>query len=427
MIVPRQRPSGVGRAALPAGLADRAVRSVPGRAQRSREARPHPWHSVHMSSPDTPSLDPSTTTLPAPEAPEEGAGEERARPALDRLVEYASRLPKSGRHLDRAWGAVHSDAHPALVRRAVDHAERAAESGLSRLPRLGPTTPETLVEDETTVDGVRVFFRRSVEPVDGQAMVHVHGFGISGTYLLPTAGELADEYPTWVPDLPGYGRSGNPAKTLSIPELADALAAFMDAVGVERATLVGNSLGSAITSAFASQHRDRIDRAVLVSPAGGLHNRPLPRALSQMIADVPREPIRLATVAAPDYLRFGLVDSLRLFRAMTRFPALERLLELDVPALAVLGERDPLMPGTARVREVVSQMEKDVTVVRLRGVAHAANFSHPRELAHVIRCFMRDEPVTGIADAPGVVQLATSRRAFERTHDDEAPGPAAGD
>lgn len=343
------------------------------------------------------------------------------RPALDRLVTYAGRLPRSGRHLDRAWEVAHSEAHPALVRRAVESAERAAESSLRRLPRLAPARPETLAEHETEMDGIRLFYRASVDPTDAPAMVHVHGFGISGTYLLPTAGELADEYPTWVPDLPGYGRSGNPPRTLSIPELADALAGFMDAVGLEKATLVGNSLGSAITAAFAAQHRDRIERAVLVSPAGGLHNRPLGRAISQMIQDVPREPAQLAAVAAPDYLRFGLVDSLRLFRAMTQYPALERLIALDVPALAVLGERDPLMPPTWRVREVVSSMERDVTVVRLRGVAHAANFSHPRELAHVIRCFMHDERVTAFPEAPGMVQVAASTRAAAR----EAEGAAA--
>jgi pimeloyl-ACP methyl ester carboxylesterase len=285
---------------------------------------------------------------------------------------------------------------------------------LRRLPRLAPPTPGTLAERETTVDGIRVFYRASATPSSGPTMVHVHGFGISGTYLLPTAGELAEEYQTYVPDLPGYGRSGNPPHTLSIPELADALAGFMDAIGIDRATLVGNSLGSAITAAFAAQHRDRIDRAVLVSPAGGLHNRPLGRALRQMVQDVPREPARLAAVAAPDYLRFGLLDSLRLFRAMTRYPALERLLALDVPALAVLGARDPLMPPTSRVREVAGSLHRDVTLVRLKGVAHAANFSHPRLLAHLIRAFMNDRPITQLAEGPAVVQVVASDRAERR-------------
>ena len=332
------------------------------------------------------------------------------RPALDRLVTYGRRLPRSGPQVDRAWDAVHHERRSAAVRGLVERSERAAETLLQRLPRIAPETPATLVEAETDVGGVRVFYRASAEPADGTPMVHVHGFGISGTYLLPTAGELASEYPTYVPDLPGYGRSGNPPHTLAIPELADAVADFMDAVGVERATLVGNSLGSAITASFATRHRDRLERAVLVSPAGGLHNRPLPRALAQMARDVPHEPFRLAAVAVPDYLRFGLADAMRLFHAMTVFPVLDRLTAMDVPVLTVLGERDPLMPPTARVREVVEQMEGDVTVVRLIGVAHAANFSHAELLAHVIRCFVRDEPVTQLPGRPDEVKIARRGR-----------------
>jgi len=331
------------------------------------------------------------------------------RPALDRLVDYSRRLPRSGERFDKAWAALHSTEQSALVKRAVASAEKRADSALRALPRVGPEKPATLVEREVDIHGTSVFYRASATPVEGPAMVHVHGFGISGTYLLPTAGLLAGDYQTYVPDLPGYGRSDNPSKTLGIPALADALADFMDAVGIERATLVGNSLGTAISAEFAGRYTDRTDRVVLVSPAGGLHNRPLGKALGQMIRDTPREPIRLAGVAAPDYLRFGLIDSLRLFREMTHFPALERLLALRVPAMVVLGSRDPLMPPDARVREVVREMSEHITLVRLPGVAHAANFSHPDLLAHVIRCFMHDEPITEYPGRPGAIQVANAR------------------
>ncbi len=240
-------------------------------------------------------------------------------------------------------------------------------------------------------------------------MIHVHGFGVSGTYLLPTAGRLAAEFQTYVPDLPGYGRSGNPPRVLGIPALADALARFMDAVGLDRASLVGNSLGTAVSMEFASRYADRTDRLVLVSPAGGLHNQPLLRAMVQMVRDMPREPLRLVSVVVPDYLRFGLLDCLRLFRAMTRFPTLDRMLAFETPALAVLGARDPLIPPARRVREVVSSMAEHVTLVRLPGVAHAANFSAPEVLAHTIRCFMRDEPIRALPGHPGAIQIANAR------------------
>jgi pimeloyl-ACP methyl ester carboxylesterase len=333
------------------------------------------------------------------------------RVALDRLVDFGRRLPRSGPAVDRAWRVTHSAEVPALAGRALARAEGVADAALARLPRFRPELPESLVEREVEVGGIPVFYRASAVDVEGPVMIHVHGFGISGTYLLPTAGLLAAQYQTYVPDLPGYGRSGNAPSTLGIAELADAVAAFMDAIGVERATLVGNSLGSAISAQFAASHRDRVDRVVLVSPAGGLHSRPLGRAIGQMVADSSREPITLVGVAAPDYLRFGLIDSLRLFHAMTHFPVLERLLSLDVPALAVLGARDPLMPPERRIREVMGELAEEITIVRLEGVAHAANFSHPDLLAHVIREYMSDLPLTAYPGLPGAIRIARSVRA----------------
>jgi pimeloyl-ACP methyl ester carboxylesterase len=74
-------------------------------------------------------------------------------------------------------------------------------------------------------------------------MLHVHGFGLSGRYLVPTAERLRNDFHTLVPDLPGFGRSDRPARALDIPGLADAAIRFLDDRGIEQATLVGNSMG----------------------------------------------------------------------------------------------------------------------------------------------------------------------------------------
>ncbi len=126
------------------------------------------------------------------------------------------------------------------------------------------------------------------------AMVHVHGFGISGTYLEPTAALLTPRFRTFVPDLPGMGRSMRHDRPLDLPGLAKALVSYCDAVGVDKATFVGNSLGCPIICEIAAAFPERIERAVLVSPAGGQTNQPLGRAIGQMVLDAPREPLALA-------------------------------------------------------------------------------------------------------------------------------------
>lgn len=233
-------------------------------------------------------------------------------------------------------------------------------------------------------------------------MVHVHGFGLSGRYLLPTAERLSDEFHTLVPDLPGFGLSWRAPRALDMPGLAHAAASFLDDRGVESATLVGNSMGCPVISEFAYRYPERIDRAVLVSPAGGRYNQPLIGAMAQIARDGTREPNELMRVAVPDYLRFGIPSTVRMFRALTRYPTLERLLGLRIPTLIVVGDRDPLMPPPSVVREVAAKTDNDSAVlVMIEGAAHAINFSHPAELAHVIRLFMADRPIVDDPEAPG--------------------------
>ena len=263
-----------------------------------------------------------------------------------------------------------------------------------------PTT--TLVERETEVDGVPIFFRESPTQAGRPVMVHVSGFGLSGRYLLPTAERLAGEFHTLVPDLPGSGRSGRPTPALGIDGLADALAAFLDDRGIASATLVGNSMGCAVICAFAYRHPERIHRAVLVSPAGGAYNQPLPRAMRQIAHDGLREPVRIMPVVVPDYLRFGVRSTIDLFRTLTHFPSLERILALRVPTLAVIGQRDPLMPGATRLAEIAAQTENRVLMVIIHGAAHAINFTHPGELSNVIRQFMTDQPIRDDPNSPGL-------------------------
>jgi pimeloyl-ACP methyl ester carboxylesterase len=274
-------------------------------------------------------------------------------------------------------------------------------------------------------------YHRAHEPEGGRrVLLHLHGFAISGSYMVPTAELLANEFTTYVPDLPGFGRSPRPDHPLDIPELADSVAAFLDSVGVEKATLVGNSLGCAILAAFAQRHGDRLDRAVLVSPAGGRQSRPLPKAVWQLVQDAPREPVSMARVAVPDYVHFGVVDTFRLFVAMTRFPAFEAVLDLDAPLLAVLGVRDPLLPPASRIKEVVQQMHPNITLAVLRDAAHAINYSHPRELAELIRGFMNDEPMVSSLlpepTDPPLSPVAVLRRRNAPPISDRAPGTAGG-
>jgi pimeloyl-ACP methyl ester carboxylesterase len=269
--------------------------------------------------------------------------------------------------------------------------------------------PPPLEHRSVVVDGNEIRYRVS-GPVDAPPMVHVHGFAISGRYLLPTAALLANDFRTYIPDLPGFGQSPKPPQPLGITELGAALDGFLTALGVERATFVANSLGCAITAELIDAAPARVERAIMVGLAGGRQNRPLPRALLQMATDGLREPPRLLPVVAPDYLRFGPVRALRLFSLMTKFPAYERFLSVSVPTMVVIGSEDPLRPSWKRISAVMTDIPDDVTIVLFQGAAHAINFTHPRELASAIRQYVAGEEVRMDAANPGGLPVLELKR-----------------
>ncbi len=239
--------------------------------------------------------------------------------------------------------------------------------------------------DSARINGRDLYFRRNDTAGQETPVVHLHGFALSGSYLMPTAKRLAVRGLNIVPDLPGYGRSPHPrGSPLDIPALAERVLALLDALNLPEVVLMGNSMGCPVALEAATLAPDRVSRLILVSPAGGKHNQPLARAVAQLLQDGPRERLTFFPLAIPDYLRFGPVNMLQLFKEMTQFPSIDRLLQTDVATLAVLGDRDPLMPSSRWVHEVAQRARDHVTVRVIEGAAHAINFSDPDDLAHAV-------------------------------------------
>jgi abhydrolase domain-containing protein 4/abhydrolase domain-containing protein 5 len=102
-------------------------------------------------------------------------------------------------------------------------------------------------------------------------MVHGHGAGLGIFYRNYDA--LAEEFTIYALDLPGWGRSSRPAKDLPTPEAVrdwwvDALEQWREAVGLERFTLFGHSLGGFVATSYALTYPDRIDHLILSDVAG---------------------------------------------------------------------------------------------------------------------------------------------------------------
>jgi 2-hydroxy-6-oxonona-2,4-dienedioate hydrolase len=182
---------------------------------------------------------------------------------------------------------------------------------------------------------------RHPEP-DAAKVVLVHGMVVSSRYMVPTAERLAPLCEVYAPDLPGYGRSVKPAKTLSLPELADALAEWMQAAGLGSAHLVGNSFGCQVIAEFAVRHPGRVERLVLQGPTVDPAARSLGRQLLRLARNSLREPRSLGPISMRDYWSAGLRRAVHTIRLTLHDRIEDKLPGIQAPALVVRGTRDPL-------------------------------------------------------------------------------------
>ncbi|WP_407531152.1 alpha/beta fold hydrolase [Methylobacterium oryzisoli] len=190
--------------------------------------------------------------------------------------------------------------------------------------------------------------RVSLAPVPDNRLpvILVHGLGMSSRYMIPLAKHLAPSVRVYAPDLPGFGLSGKPRRVLTVRELADALAAWMRAVGIERAAFVGNSLGCEVLVELALAHPGCVERLVLQGPTPDPDARGILRQIAGFFAIAPFERWSLAWVALTDYARGGVRRYLLTLRSMIGNRIAEKLPRVAQPTLVVWGTRDYIVPYT---------------------------------------------------------------------------------
>ena len=241
---------------------------------------------------------------------------------------------------------------------------------------------------EHTVAGRKMSARRPRRLAEsGTCVVLVAGLGLSGRYLLPVAHELAPRLPVWVPDLPGFGRSASRDKVLDMAGLGDALVAWMNAVGIDFAALVGNSMGCQIAVEAAARHPHRISSVVLEGPTMDAAARSVVRHAGRVAVDAFREPLSLGPLQVFDWLGTGPRRLVATTRYAFAHRVEERAKEVACPVLVVRGSRDPIVPQ--RWAEQMADALASGTLTVVSGGTHAMTYSNPVTLAEIVDTFVR--------------------------------------
>jgi pyruvate dehydrogenase E2 component (dihydrolipoamide acetyltransferase) len=119
------------------------------------------------------------------------------------------------------------------------------------------------------VDGIRVrYASRGGDDANRPAVLFIHGFGGDLDNWLFNLDALAEKNRVFALDLPGHGQSTPKVPGTTLAELAGFVGKFMDAVSIDRAHLVGHSMGGGIAAQMAVDQPSRVQSVSLISPAG---------------------------------------------------------------------------------------------------------------------------------------------------------------
>lgn len=123
------------------------------------------------------------------------------------------------------------------------------------------TFPSSFREQKIATNGTTLHVRVGGA---GPAVVLLHGYGETGDMWVPLAVDLARDHTVVVPDLRGMGLSDHPPGGYDKKNQGHDIAGVLDALKIERATLVTHDIGNMVGFAFAAQYRNRVSRFVLI-------------------------------------------------------------------------------------------------------------------------------------------------------------------
>ena len=246
----------------------------------------------------------------------------------------------------------------------------------------------------------------------GEPLLLVHGLGYARWGWEPVLPGLAERFDVLLFDNRGIGESDAPAGPYTVAELAGDAVAVLDEAGVERAHVVGTSLGGMVAQELALAHPGRVDRLVLAcTTPGGPQAFPLPeRTLALMAEAATLEPavalrrfVENALAPPTPVERPELVDRIMEHRLATAqgqaawaaqaaagvgFDRYDRMGEIAAATLVLTGTEDGVVDP--RNADLLAEHVPDARLERFEGTGHLFFWEEPDAFVASVTGFLED-------------------------------------
>ena len=239
-----------------------------------------------------------------------------------------------------------------------------------------------------------VFASRDMAGGSAPAVVLIHGIGASHRYLRRLHRLLAGSMETYSIDLPGFGATPRPGRTLSTAEHARYILGALEQLGVAEIVLVGHSMGTQMAVEAAQQAPERISNVVLMGPVvdprrGTVAQQALALARDCLFYESPSSNALVLT----DYLRCGPSWYMKTLQVMMEYPMEQRITGVSAPVLVVRGTNDPVADADWCRR--LAGLARRGRLLEVQGTGHVVQHNRALEVRDGILAF------TGLGAAAG--------------------------
>ncbi|MGK5171588.1 alpha/beta fold hydrolase [Geodermatophilus sp. CPCC 205761] len=282
------------------------------------------------------------------------------------------------------------------------------------------TSPEPTDEGTSRYVRTRSWKIHYNEAGEGTPLILLHGSGAGATgwsNFRPNIGPLSERFRVLAVDAPGWGRSD--AATPDVYDHPNAVLEFMDALEIEKAALVGNSMGGMTAVTFAARHPDRISHLITMGPGSffsvpplfspgdgpseGLkvlaegYRNPTPETMKRLVEIMTFAPefatdelarIRAdAAAARPDHLA-NWITGMAGGGPVRTVATPEQITSIRTPALLIHGRDDRVVHFEHSLRLV--SMIRNSRLVLLNRCGHWAQIEHAAEFNRLVADFVRN-------------------------------------
>jgi pimeloyl-ACP methyl ester carboxylesterase len=255
------------------------------------------------------------------------------------------------------------------------------------------------------VNGTRLLVR-DLGPRAGVPVVLLHGFPMDGTMWRPQVAALEGEFRVVCWDARGHGRSGGGGAAVAFEWFVDDLLAVLDRLEIDRAVLVGLSMGGYTALRFAEREPSRVRALVLADTKSGADGNDARVKRAAGARKALSEGSRafadgfLATAFAPGADPKVVASSKKVIAAMdpkaiasalvalaTRTDTTESLATIQVPTLVIVGEKDALTPPSDS--RALAAAIPGARLVEIPGAGHFSNLQAPGPFNAALLGFLR--------------------------------------